>query len=418
MRRRSRAVRLLLAVVLPVVVLATAGTVVALRLTGAAPAPVLSLRVAATLDPNSGPPPPITLPAQGSLDVEAEPGGVLAAQDADRVRQIGSVAKTMTALVVLEAHPLSPGAAGPVLTMTDADVELYRQGLAAGGSVVPVAAGEQLSERDVLLALLLPSANNLAETLARWVSGSRDAFVARLNATAQRLGMSNTHFDDPSGFSDHTVSTAADLVRLGRAALGVPALADIVHTPSATLPDGTALTNLDALLTSVPGWLGIKTGETTAAGGCLLFADRGTPDASVPGAAVTVVGAVLGQPHLAQALSAARSAVTSALAGYGVLDPAHVVPAAPGSLSSPWGDVSAVRVTAAPGGGSVRPAALRRGVAVELSEQPTTLTAPIRDGQTVAVVEGHVGAQLVARWDVVADGEIRDPSPWWKLIHG
>ena len=105
---------------------------------------------------------------------------------------------------------------------------------------MPVSAGEQLSERDLLLALMLPSANNIAETLALRVSGSRDAFIAGLNAEASALGMASTHFADPSGYNPATVSTPGDLVKLARAALAVPALAAVVAARSATLPDGTA----------------------------------------------------------------------------------------------------------------------------------------------------------------------------------
>src|SRR5207302_1877705 len=117
-------------------------------------------------------------------------------------------------------------------------------------------------------------------------------------AQAIALGMRQTHFADPSGFDPATVSTAADLVRLGRAVLAVPALADIVATRQATLPDGTQLRNLDTLLDTEPGWLGIKTGDSDAAGGCLLFAARRPPSGS-SGPPVEVVGAVLGQPDRA-----------------------------------------------------------------------------------------------------------------------
>ena len=114
--------------------------------------------------------------------------------------------------------------------MTNADVALYRQALAAGGSNLPVRAGEVLTERDLLLALLLPSADNIAETLAVWVSGNRAAFIARLNATAAAMGMHHTHFADPSGLSVRTVSTAQDLVLLARAVIANPALAELVGT--------------------------------------------------------------------------------------------------------------------------------------------------------------------------------------------
>ncbi len=310
------------------------------RLSAAVPPLRAEVRLPATaLSVAGDPPAPVTLPSGGSLVVEAASAGAvparLAAQDAEVVRPIGSVAKTMTALAVLAAHPLGAEEEGPVLTMTADDVALFRDALAVDGSSLPVTAGQRLSERRLLLGLMLPSANNLAETLGRWVSGSHDAFVVRLNALAATLGMASTHFDDPSGFSPRTVSTAADLVRLGRAALGVPALARIVATTEAPFDVGITLHNLDSLLTSVPGWLGVKTGETPSAGGCLLFAARRSlGDAAEP---VTVVGAVLGQPHLAEALSAARSAVESGYAGYRAVRLADLDPGVRGRVVAPWG---------------------------------------------------------------------------------
>ena len=245
-----------------------------MRLTAPPPAATVRVQAPATVLLDGTAPPPIPVPDTGSFALATSMGGTIVARDAAAVRPIGSVAKAMTALVVLSAHPLGPGGNGPSITMTSADVPLYRQAVAEGGSNLRVRAGEVLTERDLLLALLLPSADNIAETLAVWVSGNRAAFIARLNATAAALGMPHTHFADPSGLSVRTVSTAADLVALARAVIANPALADLVGTAQAALPDGTVLNNLDILLNRQPGWLGIKTGWTGAAGGCLLFADE------------------------------------------------------------------------------------------------------------------------------------------------
>jgi len=102
-----------------------------------------------------------------------------------------------------------------------------------GDSLVAVTAGEQLTERQALEALLLPSADNMAWILARWDAGSQAAFTAQMNTTARQLGMTDTHYTDPSGLSASTTSTAADQVRLGMAALSEPALAQIVALRSA-----------------------------------------------------------------------------------------------------------------------------------------------------------------------------------------
>ena len=122
---------------------------------------------------------------------------------------IASVAKVMTAYLVLREHPLRPGEDGPTITLTAADVADTDRRAGQHESVVPVATGEQLTELQALQALLLPSANNIAAVLADWDAGSTDLFVARMNAAARRLGMTHTRYTDPSGYDDATVSTAA-----------------------------------------------------------------------------------------------------------------------------------------------------------------------------------------------------------------
>ncbi len=129
---------------------------------------------------------------------------------------IASVAKVMTAYLVLRDHPLRAGEDGPTITLTDADVADTDRRRGQDESVVSIAAGERLTERQALQALLLPSANNIAAVLARWDAGLVDRFVARMNATARSLGMTHTRYTDPSGFDDATVSTAADQVRIRR----------------------------------------------------------------------------------------------------------------------------------------------------------------------------------------------------------
>src|SRR5207244_8680759 len=101
---------------------------------------------------------------------------------------IASVAKVITAYLVLRVRPLRLGQDGPTITLTDADVADTDRRRGREESVVSIAAGEQLTELEALQALLLPSANNIAAVLARWVAGSADRFVAQVNAAARSLG--------------------------------------------------------------------------------------------------------------------------------------------------------------------------------------------------------------------------------------
>jgi D-alanyl-D-alanine carboxypeptidase (penicillin-binding protein 5/6) len=235
----------------------------------------------------------------GQSEIQAGPNQHAAA--------IASVAKVMTAYLVLRDHPLQPGEDGPTITLTDADVADTDRRRRQGESFVSVSGGEQLTERQALQALLLPSANNIAAVLARWDAGSADRFVARMNATARSLGMTQTRYTDPSGFDDATVSTAADQVRLVERAMRLPVFASIVATPSATLPVAGTVHNTNTLL-GHNGFVGVKTGSTAAAGGCFAFQAIRWID----GKRTTITGVVLGQPghdKIAAGLAAADAMV-------------------------------------------------------------------------------------------------------------
>jgi D-alanyl-D-alanine carboxypeptidase (penicillin-binding protein 5/6) len=220
---------------------------------------------------------------------------------------IASLAKVMTAYLVLRDHPLAPGEEGPTITLTGTDVADTERRRGQEESVVSIAAGEQLTERKALQALLLPSANNIAVVLARWDAGSVDRFVDRMNAAARSLGMTRTRYTDPSGYDDATVSTAADQVRIVEQAMRLPAFAGIVATPSATLPVAGTVHNTNTLL-GRDGFVGVKTGSDDAAGGCFAFRAIRWMD----GRRTTITGVVLGQPgrdQIAAGLAAAEAMV-------------------------------------------------------------------------------------------------------------
>lgn len=203
---------------------------------------------------------------------------------------IASLAKVMTAYVVLQRDPLQGVADGPQFVVQPADVADTAARRGEGQSVVDVLAGETLTERDALMAMLLPSANNVAVLVARQIAGSVSAFVAQMNATARRLGMVHTTYTDPSGFDPRTVSTAMDQLRLARAVARNTTLAALMATPSYRLPVVGEVTNTDALL-GRDGFVGMKTGSDDAAGGCFMFRSRRWVD----GKTVDLIGVVLGQ---------------------------------------------------------------------------------------------------------------------------
>ena len=245
-------------------------------------------------------------PAYGQAAVQIGQSQVQAGPN-QHAAAIASVAKVMTAYLVLRHHPLRLGQDGPTITLTDADVADTDRRRGQDESVVSVAAGEQLTEVQALQALLLPSGNNIAAVLARWDAGSTARFVARMNAAARSLSMSHTRYTDPSGYDVATVSTAVDQVRIVARALRLPVFARIVATASARLPVAGTVRNTNRLL-GHDGFVGVKTGSDAAAGGCFAFRAVRWID----GKRTTITGVVLGQPgydRVAAGLAAADAMI-------------------------------------------------------------------------------------------------------------
>ena len=239
----------------------------------------------------------VSWPGDGASAAGISGVGEVYGPGATRPAPIASVAKVMTAYVILHDHPLTADGSGPDITVQPAEAAAYPSQVRDGDSLVPVTAGEVLTERQALEALLLPSADNIAWILARWDAGSQAAFTARMNAAARQLGMTDTDYTDPSGLAPSTVSTAADQVRLGRAAMRVPALAAIAAQPAADVPVAGLVRNYNTLL-GQDGITGLKTGSTQAAGGCVLLAAWHQAGAR----RTLIVAATFGQPGTAQTI--------------------------------------------------------------------------------------------------------------------
>jgi D-alanyl-D-alanine carboxypeptidase len=140
------------------------------------------------------------------------------------------------------------------------------------------------------MAILLPSANNIAVLVARQIDSSVASFVAEMNHTAHTLGMAHTTYTDPSGYDTGTLSTALDQLRLAQVVAEDETLAAMMATRSYSLPVAGEVTNTDTLL-GHDGFIGMKTGSDDAAGGCFMFrSERHTESGNV-----ALIGVVLGQ---------------------------------------------------------------------------------------------------------------------------
>jgi D-alanyl-D-alanine carboxypeptidase len=272
-----------------------------------------------------------------------------------------------------------------------------------GESTVYLRTGEELTVGELLRATLIPSANDAAEALALHVGhGSADRFVELMNAKADELGLSDTHFENPHGLDEAGhVSNARDATALVRYALGVPFIRDALTRSDVSLPGGRTFPTTDDLLTTWSPLVGGKTGHTRAAGW--------SQAAGAERAGVTVYGAVLGSDS-----RDARNAALRELLSFG-LDQYRRVQAIDGSrvyatAETGYGQPDVELVASKPAVGTVRKGRplLERVVA------PTSLALPVAKGQRLGRVEVYDGNRLVASSNLVATAAVADAGFWAK----
>ncbi|HEY8985918.1 MAG TPA: D-alanyl-D-alanine carboxypeptidase, partial [Streptomyces sp.] len=252
------------------------------------PAPTLQLTAEKTYTFDGGKA-EIPWPAKGQAALEVQGIGTFGSSGEQKPVPIASVAKVMTAYLILRDHPLKADAKGPMIKVDQAAQD---QASADGESTVKVTAGDEISEREALQGILIASANNIARLVARWDAGSETAFVAKMNAAAKDLGMTNTTYTDPSGLHDTTVSTAVDQVKLAEQAMKDPAFRSVASMMEYYDYKGARQPNWNQLV-GKNNVIGIKTGTTTSARGNLVFAAT----KEIGGETRTVFGAVLRQPE-------------------------------------------------------------------------------------------------------------------------
>jgi D-alanyl-D-alanine carboxypeptidase (penicillin-binding protein 5/6) len=320
---------------------------------------------------------------------------VLWERNADQRRPIASVTKIMTALLVLEA-------ADPAEVATAST-----NAAAQSGAELGLEAGEEVSVRDLLLALMLQSANDAAVALAEHVGGSVEGFVDGMNRRARRLGLRDTRFASPNGLDDTGYSSARDLATITAEAYRHDTFVGLTSTKFHRVPDpdGEArrIQNRNALLWLYPGAVGVKTGYTAAAGFCLV--------AAAERSGLRLVTVILGAP------SAPWSDAAEAL-NYGFATWERRTVVHEGTMVDPM-EVEGREVPVRPAG-SLSPL-VRRDEDLELEVRPTPgLDLPIAEGDVVGalVVTGAAGA--LGEVTLVADRTVGvpvgpvDDEPWWE----
>ncbi|GAA1966956.1 D-alanyl-D-alanine carboxypeptidase [Microbacterium deminutum] len=410
-RRKRRRRRLIAVAVVATLVLGLNGAYVGWALTAPVGDAVATSRVPASTTPAAA---AIVLPREGAAAISIGGAdeylgpaarGIWLSSGSDEPRAIASISKLITALVVLDARPLtSADDAGPTLTFDRADHALYDKYYVMGATIAAMPTGSSMSLRDALATMLIPSACNYAEAVADWAFGSQWAFVEATRRWLAAHGLAHTTIVEPTGIDPRNASTPSDLIALGRLAAADPAVAQIVATRSLALPGPGVMYNTNALL-GTEGIMGLKTGTLLESGSNLLYTatlDVGTPEP------LAVVGVMLGGSSKESVTRSVIALLDSITRGF-VRVPAATEGTDVGSYSTPWGS-------------SARMVLSEDASIFTWSDTPivatmkTTTPTRWKDGEVVGSVTWTAGPNTVTV-PIEIEGSIRPPTDWWRLTH-
>ena len=207
----------------------------------------------------------LVVESASALVIDQSSGAVLYEKNAATQVPIASITKLMTAMVALDVRP----SLTETLTVGEDDIDVVK------GTRSRLQVGTRLSREEMLRLALMASENRAASTLSRHYPGGRGAFIAAMNRKARELGLSDTHFEDPTGLTPANVSSARDLTRLVAAAHGYPLIRQFSTTPEYEVNIAgrpRAFHNTNSLVKN-DGWeIGLsKTGYISEAGKCLVM---------------------------------------------------------------------------------------------------------------------------------------------------
>lgn len=319
---------------------------------------------------------------------------------------LASISKLITVLVCQDAQPLAPGADGPVYTWTQEDVERQKYYLSLDGVAYPIPAGTQLTLRQMLTFIFLPSSNDYAAAYAYSVFGDNETFLAAVRDWAGRNGISSLEFVEPTGMDEGNKASAADLLRVGRIALNNPTIAEFTRMPSAVMPWGVGLIeNTNPLLTELPGMLGVKTGRSESAGFNYIAAQK----TSVDGREAVKMSVTLGRPS-----KAAR-----AQSGRDMLGAIEALPQETTLVTEgePVGEITAVD------GSQLQLIATETATATLFPGEQAKREVVLAEDADAGISAGAAGEIVVTspsgevRVPIRFDGALTEPDLWWRITH-
>ncbi|MBO5906537.1 MAG: D-alanyl-D-alanine carboxypeptidase [Clostridia bacterium] len=332
----------------------------------------------------------LNLEVKSAYLLEAKTGTVLYSQNPLEASSVASVTKIMTLLLVAEA--LSDG-------IINLEQEVYISDYAAsmGGSQVFLEEGEKMSVEELIKCTVIASANDAAVALAEQVSGSESAFVKKMNARAEELGLKNTAFENTTGLDDTTVnhySCAEDVAIMSRELIKHDIILKYSSMWQDTIRNGEfTLTNTNRLVRYYEGCNGLKTGSTDKAGYCVsTTAKRG---------GMQLVAVIIGAPTRDERNAAARELLDYGFANFSLKEfPSEFIENVP-----VWGGTSDLAPIYSGGFEIVINKENATKIEAEY-EIPDHLTAPVSDGETVGKIIFTLNGQKIGECDIYCGSDV------------
>ncbi|MFS2242371.1 D-alanyl-D-alanine carboxypeptidase [Microbacterium sp. OR16] len=355
---------------------------------------------AATVEIAPAPAATVTWPATGSAAVGIQ--GMAPVASTAAADEIASISKVVSVMMVLDELPLKVGEQGPSFDFTLADSREYWQYRRSDQSSLDVPVGGSLTEYQMLQGIMLGSANNYIDRLAREIWGSPRGFAEASAKWLSDRGIEGVTVQSPSGFSEANVAPPAALIQIAELAMANPVFAEIVGTRSADIPGVGAVTNTNQMLDD-PGVVGVKTGTLNHWN--LLTAK----DVAFGETTVRLYTSVLGQADNTERLAVTRQLLTEMETTLAEQPPSVPSGTVVGHVSTEWGDRVEVvtdadaRVLLWNGSEAAATTAFSLGEKTEAGAEVGTLT-----------VEGPLGGDTAS---VSLADDITAPSAWWRLTH-
>ena len=331
----------------------------------------------------------LDLPAPSYVLMERSTGEVLLEHNAHERLRPASVTKVMTLLLIMEA--LDDGRIG-----WDDMVQTSAAAAAKGGSQIYLEENEQLPLEEMLKSIVVSSANDCACAMAEHIAGSEAAFVEMMNARAEQLGMTDTHFVNCTGLDDEPeaaehLTTAYDIALMSRELLGHEGIKKYTTIWMDTVRDGQfGLSNTNKLVRFYDGTTGLKTGYTSAAGHCL--------SASAERNGMELIAVVLHCASSTDRFESAKALLNYGFSNYALVTPEPgELPAVPVTLGTA-AEISPVLADETP---ILIDKALAAGVETRVCVDES-VTAPVEAGQTLGTLTITSGGQTIAERDLVA----------------